>query len=70
MTKNDSIARHVLKTLSYRIVSTLVTFVTAYIVGVSIEISALIGIGEILIKPIMYFMHERIWYKHIKVGVK
>jgi hypothetical protein len=27
----------------------------------------LLGIGELLIKPLLYFLHERIWYKKIRI---
>jgi uncharacterized membrane protein len=59
--------RHILKTISYRIFATLVTFLTALYLGASIEISALLGIGEIVIKPLIYFVHERVWYKYVKI---
>jgi uncharacterized membrane protein len=31
--------------------------------GAGIELSALIGVGELMIKPTIYFFHERIWYR-------
>ena len=64
--KEESVlTRHILKTLTYRIVATLTTVITAYSLNVSLTISALLGVGELLIKPIIYFIHERIWYKKI-----
>jgi uncharacterized membrane protein len=69
--KEESVmTRHILKTLSYRIVGTIVTVVTAYSLGMSFEISSLLGVGELMIKPILYFFHERVWYKHIRIGNK
>ena len=62
--------RHVLKTVSYRILGTLTTVIVAYSLGASFEMSSLLGIGELLIKPIIYFFHERVWYKWIKFGLK
>ena len=64
--KEESVlTRHILKTLTYRIVATLTTVITAYSLNVSLTTSALLGVGELLIKPIIYFIHERIWYKKI-----
>lgn len=64
--KEESVlTRHVLKTLTYRIVATVTTVITAYSLHVPLTISALLGVGELLIKPIIYFIHERIWYKKI-----
>lgn len=59
--------RHILKTITYRILGTLTTVITAYLLGASLEISSLLGLGELLLKPIIYFFHERIWYKFIKL---
>jgi uncharacterized membrane protein len=59
--------RHILKTITYRILGTLVTVLSAYLLGVTIEVSTLLGLGELLLKPIVYFIHERIWFKHIKL---
>jgi uncharacterized membrane protein len=59
--------RHILKTISYRILGTLITIISAYTLGVSFELSSLLGIGELLIKPVVYFLHERVWYKFIRV---
>lgn len=66
--KEESVLiRHILKTLTYRCIATIVTVLTAHLLGASIRVSALIGVGELLIKPIIYFLHERTWYKLIRV---
>ena len=58
--------RHILKTITYRVLGTLTTIVTAYLLGASIQVSSLLGLGELLLKPIIYFIHERIWVKYVK----
>jgi uncharacterized membrane protein len=68
--KDHSLTRHILKTLSYRIFGTLTTVTVAYSLGASIQLSSLLGVGELLVKPVIYFLHERIWYKHIRIGNK
>ena len=69
--KEESVmVRHILKTFSYRILGTIVTVVTAYSLGASIELSSLLGVGELMLKPVVYFFHERIWYKWIRIGSK
>ena len=60
--------RHLLKTISYRIVGTTITVSTIYILGGDIKLASLIGVGELLVKPIIYLIHERVWYKWIKIG--
>lgn len=59
----SAIKRHILKTISYRILGTTITFITAYSLGASLEVSSILSVGELLLKPIIYFLHERAWYK-------
>lgn len=66
--KDDNVLfRHILKTVSYRFVGTLTTFFTAYLLGASLELSSLLGVVELLIKPVLYFFHERAWYNFGKI---
>lgn len=62
--------RHIAKAMSYRILSTLIGFVILIIATGSIELGAMFSIAELLWKPIQYYMHERIWYRWIKYGLK
>lgn len=62
--------RHIAKTISYRILSTTIGFLTMWMVTGSIKWGVTFGVAELLWKPIQYYIHERIWYKWIKYGVK
>ena len=64
-----SAKRHLAKTISYRVISTMVGFLIMWTATGSIEFGAAFGIAELLYKPIQYYIHERIWYKWIKFGV-
>jgi uncharacterized membrane protein len=66
----NNLTRHILKTLSYRILGTLTTVIVAYSLGASPTLASLLGVGELFFKPIIYFLHERLWYKHIRIGKK
>lgn len=66
----NSLIRHILKTVSYRILGTITTVVVAYSLGASMQLSSLLGVGELFLKPIIYFLHERLWYKHIRISKK
>ena len=61
--KDNSLRIHILKTISYRILGTLTTVTVAICLGMSLEISSLLGVGELVLKPIIYFFHERLWFK-------
>jgi uncharacterized membrane protein len=69
-TKDSALLRHILKTISYRLLGTLTTVSLAYGLGASLQVSSLLGIGELLLKPVIYFVHERVWYKYIKINRK
>lgn len=62
--------RHLAKTVSYRIISTLIGFFIMWIATGSIKIGAAFGVAELVYKPIQYYIHERVWYKWIKFGLK
>lgn len=69
MKKNISLERHIAKTVTYRILGTGVTVLSALAFGANIEVASLLGVGELVFKPFLYFIHERLWYKS-NYGVK
>jgi len=69
--KEESVLlRHILKTITYRFLATITTVLIAYSLGVSLEVSSLLGVGELLIKPVIYFFHERTWYNFLSIKKK
>jgi uncharacterized membrane protein len=62
--------RHIAKTISYRVISTIIGFLIMWIISGSIKVGAAFGVAELIYKPIQYYIHERIWYKYIKYGIK
>ena len=63
------IKRHIGKAISYRMLGTLQTCIISYIFTGNFLISGSIGLLELCIKPLIYFLHERVWYKYIKFGL-
>lgn len=63
------IKRHIAKAISYRFIGTLQTMIIGYILTGNFIVASSMGLVELLIKPIVYFLHERVWYKWIKFGV-
>ena len=61
--------RHIAKTISYRVISTLIGFVIMWWVSGDIKVGAAFGIAELVYKPIQYYIHERVWYRFIKFGL-
>ena len=64
-----SYKRHLAKTISWRAIGTLDTFLLSWFITGSIKMGAAIGGIEIITKMILYFIHERIWYKFSKFGL-
>jgi uncharacterized membrane protein len=62
--------RHIAKTVSYRVISTLIGFAIMWWISGSIKVGAAFGVAELVYKPIQYYIHERVWYKWIKYGLK
>jgi uncharacterized membrane protein len=62
-------SRHIAKTISYRLISTAIGFITMWVVSGSVKVGAAFGVAELLWKPIQYYIHERVWYKWIKYGI-
>tara|TARA_Y100000592_G_scaffold94961_1_gene160587 strand:+ start:210 stop:437 length:228 start_codon:yes stop_codon:yes gene_type:complete len=61
--------RHILKTISWRIVGTLDTFLLSWFITGNIKIGAAIGGIEVLTKMILYYFHERAWYRFSRFGI-
>lgn len=68
MNKKKSRIRHVAKTITWRIVASLTTFTLTYIFTNDIKIATWLMGAEIIIKLILYYAHERAWFKYGKLG--
>ena len=64
------ISRHLAKTLTWCIVATTDTFLIAWLITGKIDWASAIAGIEVLTKMFLYYAHERVWYKHIKFGIK
>lgn len=64
ITKNgDSKKRHIAKTVTWRIVGTIDTMILAWIISGDPMIGLQVGAAEVITKMILYYLHERVWYK-------
>ena len=62
--------RHILKTITWRIIGTLDTMIISRIITGNWNWGVSIGGIEVVTKMILYYLHERAWYKFSKFGVK
>lgn len=61
--------RHIFKAITWRIVASLTTFLLVFLTTKELIIGVTIGILDIIIKIILYYLHERVWYKS-NFGIK
>ncbi|WP_417882407.1 DUF2061 domain-containing protein [Xanthomarina gelatinilytica] len=59
----ESRKRHIAKTFTWRIVGTMDTMVIAWIISGNPLTGLKIGFAEVVTKMLLYYFHERIWYK-------
>ena len=64
-----SYKRHILKTISWRIIGTIDTIILSWIITGDLGIGMAIGGIEVITKMVLYFLHERVWYKFSKFGI-
>lgn len=60
--------RHLSKTVTWRVLATTDTFIIAWLITGKIDWAAGIATIEVATKMILYYWHERIWYKYIRFG--
>jgi uncharacterized membrane protein len=62
--------RHIAKTITWRVVGTLDTILITFLLTGSITMGLSIGGIETITKMILYYFHERVWYKYSKFGLE
>ena len=59
----DSRKRHLIKTITWRIIGTLDTVLLSWFITGSPETGLKIGLVEVISKMVLYYLHERMWYR-------
>ena len=59
----ESRKRHLFKTVSWRMIGTLDTMILAWIISGNPLTGVKIGMVEVVTKMILYYLHERAWYR-------
>ncbi|WP_138432517.1 DUF2061 domain-containing protein [Winogradskyella algicola] len=58
-----SYKRHIAKTITWRIIGTLDTIVLSWIITGDPLAGIKIGVAEVTTKSVLYYLHERVWFK-------
>lgn len=61
--------RHFVKSISYRIYSSCITFGISFFATGDAKIGLSIGVLDFFVKIGSYYIHERVWYR-IKFGLR
>ena len=62
--------RHIAKAITYRLLSSSIGFFILYITTGSVKVGAAFSAAELIVKPIIYYIHERVYYRFINFGLK
>lgn len=62
--------RHLAKAVTWRIIASITTALIAWFFGLPPQAVGAVFVADLIIKFVLYYAHERVWYKHIKYGVK
>lgn len=65
----DSHKRHFSKMITWRVIGTIDTIVLAWIISGNPFTGISIGFAEVITKMLLYYLHERAWYK-IDYGIE
>lgn len=59
----DSKKRHIAKSITWRVVGTIDTIILAWVISGDPMIGIKVGGAEVVTKMILYYLHERGWYR-------
>ncbi len=60
--------RHAAKAFTWRIVGTIDTILIGWLVSGDFSVGATIGGFEVITKMVLYYLHERVWFKFGSLG--
>ena len=61
--------RHIFKTLTWRLIGTIDTILLGWLISGDATIGLSVGGAELFTKMLLYYLHERVWYK-IPFGIR
>ena len=63
-------SRHLAKAVTWRIIASVTTALIAVAFGLPQKAVAGVFFADLIIKFVLYYGHERLWYNHIRFGIK
>lgn len=59
----NSRTRHLIKTITWRMIGTLDTILLSWLISGNAVTGLTIGAFEVVTKMVLYYLHERVWYR-------
>lgn len=59
----DSRKRHIIKTITWRVIGTIDTILLSWLISGNAMTGLKIGMAEVITKMVLYYLHERAWYR-------
>jgi len=69
MENKVSAKRHLAKAVTWRIIASITTALIAYMFGLPPKAIGLVFAADLVIKFVLYYLHERVWYKFSNFGL-
>ena len=67
--QSESRTRSFLKAISWRLIASITTTLIAFYFGSPAKAIGLVFFADLVIKFVLYFVHERIWVNYINIGI-
>ena len=67
--QSESRTRSFLKAISWRLIASITTTLIAFYFGLPVKAIGLVFFADLVIKFVLYFIHERIWVNYINIGI-
>ncbi len=61
--KDQSHKRHIAKAVTWRVVGTIDTILLSWLISGDPWVGVKVGVSEVLTKMVLYYFHERVWFK-------
>ena len=62
-------SRHIAKTLTWRVIASLDTLLITWLISGDVKVGLSVASLEVITKMILYYYHERAWYKFSRFGL-
>ncbi len=61
--RDQSHKRHIAKAVTWRVVGTIDTILLSWLISGDPWVGLKVGVSEVITKMVLYYLHERIWFK-------